>query len=163
MLDTGAIDRSYVSIEVGKELKKAGSLVAPCDVDKICSCSRDNCFACLGKVPLHLKFFNELTNSFEMISLVATIIESDFDVIVGRPDIGRNDLINKCYKQMFSDVLSTSEPDVDRSSEEATAGRVGRLMTASIRIDAYHSKALRLPAEVITVAKAQKNSRKSIS
>ena len=152
MLDTGAIDRSYVSIEVGKELKKAGSLVAPCDVDKICSCSRDNCFACLGKVPLHLKFFNELTNSFEMISLVATIIESDFDVIVGRPDIGRNDLINKCYKQMFSDVLSTSEPDVDRSSEEATAGRVGRLMTASTRTDAYHSKAFRRPAEVLAMS-----------
>ena len=44
MLDTRAIDRSYVSIDVGKELKKAGSHVAPCDVDKISSCSDNICF-----------------------------------------------------------------------------------------------------------------------
>ena len=122
--------------------------MAPCDVDKICSCSSNICFKCSGKVSLHLKFFNELTNSYEMIFITATIVESDFDVIVGRPDIGRYDLIKKCYKQLFSDVLSTSESDVDWSSEEATAGRVGRLMTASIRIDAYHSKASGRPAEV---------------
>ena len=108
LLDTGAIDRNYVSLVVGKELKKAGASVSPCDVNRICSCSSNMCFECKGIVSLYLKFFNELTNSFEKIFLTATVIESDFDVIVGRPDIGRNDLINKCYAQMFSDVLSTS-------------------------------------------------------
>ena len=93
LLDTGAIDRSYVSVDIGKALERAGSFVTPCDVDKICSCSSNICFKCSGKVSLHLKFFNELTNSYEMIFLTATIVESDFDVIVGRPDIGRYDLI----------------------------------------------------------------------
>ena len=51
---------------------------------------------------------NELRNQTESISIRATIIDTSFDLIVGRRDIFRHDLIFKTYKQVFGDYeLST--------------------------------------------------------
>ena len=55
------------------------------------------CFDCLGVVQLEVKFHNELINDFETISLKATIMMSDFDLIIGRRDIFKYDLIRKVY------------------------------------------------------------------
>ena len=152
LIDTGAIDRSYVSPTVGNELKKMGAKADPCDIAKICSCSSSMCFECQGIVTLYLKFFNEKENSFEKIKIKATIIESDFDIIIGRPDIGRYNLIDKLYIQIFGDILEDSDPDADvgliAASEKSRAGRVSRLMTASLRTDAHHSEAPGRPAAV---------------
>ena len=152
LIDTGAIDRSYVSIPIGNELRKMGATADPCDIEQICSCSSTVCFECKGIVTLYLKFLNEKTNSFEKIKIKATIIESDFDIIIGRPDIGRYNLIDKLYIQIFGDILDDSDPDADAgliaASEKSRAGRVSRLMTASLRTDAHHSEAPGRPAVV---------------
>ena len=129
-----------------------GAKADPCDIAKICSCSSSMCFECQGIVTLYLKFFNEKENSFEKIKIKATIIESDFDIIIGRPDIGRYNLIDKLYIQIFGDILEDSDPDADvgliAASEKSRAGRVSRLMTASLRTDAHHSEAPGRPAAV---------------
>jgi len=62
----------------------------------------------LGIITLYLKLFNEISDSYEIINIKAMIIESDFDIIVGKPDIVRHNLINNVTnKSLETFVLLT--------------------------------------------------------
>ena len=50
LIDTGALDRNYVSRDVAELLAQAGGHMKQCDVDKICSCNKSVCMPCLGIV-----------------------------------------------------------------------------------------------------------------
>ena len=136
MIDTGALDDNYVSAEIGNFLKENGAIATKCVADKICSCSKSMCFDCLGVVQLEVKFHNELINDFETISLKATIMISDFDLIIGRRDIFKYDLIRKAYKQIFADLLRPSKSNAFSDSQEHQEARVNQLMNAPFRSDA---------------------------
>jgi hypothetical protein len=136
MVDTGALDDNYVSLRIGKLLKEKGAVASPCVTQQVCSCNKTVCFDCLGVVQLHITFLNELTNDFETIVLKATVMESDFDLIIGRRDIFKYDLIRKTYKQIFADLLRPSESKVSSDSfEQIKETRVTQLMNASFRSD----------------------------
>jgi len=104
LIDTGAIDRNYVSRTIANLLVAAGGRLKPCEVDQVCSCNSSVCMSCLGVVSFNMTFLNELTNAEETISLDATVVESDFDIIVGRPSIFKHSLLPKVYDQIFRDL-----------------------------------------------------------
>ena len=135
LVDTGALDDNYVSEEIGEALKKSGAIATQCVKQKICSCSSNLCFDCLGVVQFKIKFHNELKNRSETISLKASIMVSDFDLIIGRRDIFKYDLIRKTYKQLFADLLWPTEPNVSSDSSEQNETRVLQLMKAPFRND----------------------------
>ena len=108
LLDTGALDTNYVSRAVGDLIIKKGGTRKPCSVEKICSCSSKVCVPCLGVVHFDLTFFNDLTKKREKICLTATIIEMDFDIILGRRDIYKHKILFKTYNQMFADLIDQS-------------------------------------------------------
>jgi hypothetical protein len=109
LLDTGALDTNYVSRAVGDLIIKKGGTRKPCSVEKICSCSSKVCVPCLGVVHFDLTFFNDLTKKREKICLTATIIEMDFDIILGRRDIYKHKILFKTYNQMFADLIDQSQ------------------------------------------------------
>ena len=53
------------------------------------------CTHALGHIKFTLHFLNELTKSVDTLSLTATVIHSQFDLIVGRPTIKQYDLVGK--------------------------------------------------------------------
>jgi hypothetical protein len=65
-VDTGALDRSYVSKELGNELLAAkGASVRKCEKEKVCTCNSTICLDCLGVVTFTVHFHNDLTNKAE--------------------------------------------------------------------------------------------------
>ena len=135
LVDTGALDRNYVSTEVGEMLIHLGAKKRDCDVPFICSCSSSVCFACRGIVQIAFTFHNELTGCQETVDLEASIVDSDFDIIIGRVDIYRHDLIFKTYNQIFAD-FSPSEryhsPEGRLASVEEKMGHVRLLPVGGI-------------------------------
>jgi hypothetical protein len=73
--------------------------------------------ACIGMVSFDFTFFNELKQAKETLSLEATVIDMDFDIIIGRRDIYKHDLLLKVYRQIFSD-LSTSSSEAVSADEK---------------------------------------------
>jgi hypothetical protein len=128
LVDTGALDTNYVSREVGAWILGEGGQPRKCVVSKVCSCNHDVCVPCLGIVDLDFEFLNELTNQTEKIRLSSTIIDMDFDIIVGRKDIIRHGLILKTYGQIFRDLLPSQ---LDDTQLRARALHASRLLTIS--------------------------------
>ena len=60
---------------------------------------------------------------------------SDFDLIIGRRDIFKYDLIRKTYRQLFADLMWPTKPNVLSDSTEQHEARVLQLMTAPFRSD----------------------------
>jgi len=104
LIDTGAVDRNYVSRELGDQLLRMGAHKEPCDIPSICGCNNSMCIPCQGIIDFDMSFLNELTNKHESISIRATILDSSFDLIIGRRDIFKHDLLFKTYKQIFADL-----------------------------------------------------------
>ena len=132
LIDTGALDRNYVSRSVAELLAQAGGRMKACDVDRICSCSQNVCMACIGMVSFDFTFFNELKQAKETLSLEATVIDMDFDIIIGRRDIYKHDLLLKVYRQIFSD-LSTSSSEAVSADEKLR--NIRRVMTVTTHSD----------------------------
>ena len=137
LVDTGALDDNYVSEEIGDELKKSGALATQCERQKVCSCSSNVCFDCLGVVHFSATFKNEITNIYETIALKATIIDSDFDLIIGRRDIFKYDIIRKTYEQLFADLSGPPKPNASPVPIEDREARVNQLMNTPFRGTAH--------------------------
>ena len=135
LVDTGALDRNYVSREVAALLSQAGGQMRMCDVERIGSCSQTVCMACLGIVSFDFSFFNELKQLNETLSLETTVIDMDFDIIIGRRDIYKHDLLLKVYRQIFSDLTTSSS---DTVSKDEKLRNVQRLMTVTTHSDRRH-------------------------
>ena len=156
LVDTGAVDRNYVSRELGEKIKGMGAQEHPCDIPAICGCNNSMCIPCQGIVDFDLKFLNELTMQTETISIRATIIDSSFDLIIGRKDIFRHDLMFKTYKQIFSDLgvstdamptgTSLNSLDAETDSYPLTYGAHTVPVGKSLEPGTAHSTSARLLA-----------------
>ena len=73
------------------------------------------CIPCLGVVYFDFSFLNELTKKQETISLEARMIDNDFDIILGRIDAIKYNLILKTYGQIFRDLLPSQSDDTPAS------------------------------------------------
>ena len=93
LLDTGALNNSYISPRVARWLvDKHVAQINPCNTN-ICGINDKLCVKCLGviKITLHLK--SELSNEFFYLNTEASIIDAAFDVLLGRPDIKKHNLV----------------------------------------------------------------------
>ena len=87
LIDTGALQASYVSQSVADWLKSRGT---PCECGercqkkKICSAFSNVCSKPNGEISFDLQFKNEINNVFETITILASVINTNYDIIVGR-------------------------------------------------------------------------------
>jgi hypothetical protein len=97
LLDTGAIESNYISKEVETELIKDGAKRHKCK--KLVCSGFKTCTSCLGSYNIFLKFFNEINKVDEIIPIECSVIDTDFDLIIGRKVIKEFSLINKLPSQ----------------------------------------------------------------
>lgn len=103
-VDNGALTDNYVSRETADWLTSHGVKLCGCS-SRVCSGFRNMCSSSLGKVSFELSFVNEITKSEETLKLTASVIESPFDVIIGRPSIKNYDLADKLRSQFYNGVV----------------------------------------------------------
>jgi hypothetical protein len=104
LLDTGSINANYISLGVEKELIKEGAKRKKCN-KLICS-GFNSCTSCFGSYNLFLTFFNEINKINEVIPIECSVIDTDFDLIVGRKTIKEFSLISKLPSQ---DLMGVNE------------------------------------------------------
>jgi len=105
-VDNGALGEDYISRETAEWLTSQGHKVCSCN-KRVCSGFRNMCSNSLGKVSFTLSFVNEITKSEEKIDLTAAVIESPFDIIIGRPTIKLHNLASKLHSQFSSGVINS--------------------------------------------------------
>ena len=115
LIDTGAIQSSYISLNLARKLHKLG-LIKIQTKQRICSgINNSSCTTATASYDLTLSFVNERTLNEELLVLRAQVIDSRFDLIIGQPDIFFYDIIEKFpsfvlqimdRKPRFSDTTS---------------------------------------------------------
>ena len=102
LIDTGALDASYVGSHVYEFLQSNNFNVHFNELNKVrIKTAAFDIINSLGSLDIQIKIFNEMNLQWEHIEIKnAIIIESDFDVIVGRPDIRRFNLLQKMGNQI---------------------------------------------------------------
>jgi hypothetical protein len=86
LLDTGALQGNYISIETANWLRSKGAKASNVNSNKVCS-AYGECKHSLGTFTTYLKFCNEITNLYETHLLVFKTVDIDFDMVIGRPTI----------------------------------------------------------------------------
>ena len=87
LIDTGAIQSSYISLNLARKLHKLG-LMKIQTKQRICSgINNSSCTTATASYDLTLSFVNERTLNEELLVLRAQVIDSRFDLIIGQPDI----------------------------------------------------------------------------
>ena len=122
LLDTGSLHSCYISKEAAQWLTLHKTKQCSCHPnDNTYGPNKSICYLCLGRINnLSVEFFNEQSNSNEIVKLNAIIIDMDFDLIIGRPTIKKYNLTHKLAShfhdpQVVEDVLNTRVSVVDAS------------------------------------------------
>jgi transposase InsO family protein len=101
LIDTGAVQSSYISITLAQKLHKLG-LIHKRTNKRICSgLNNASCTTATDSYDLELTFVNEKTNLEELLVINAQVIDCRFDLIIGQPDIFAFDLTDK-FPSLFS-------------------------------------------------------------
>jgi hypothetical protein len=101
LLDTGALTGDYISDEIAEYLSLHSQYFTPCNVN-ILSVFKDTCSNCTFQTNCNLTFKNELTHENELLSINAKVINSVFDVIIGRGTITQYGLLDKLRSKFLS-------------------------------------------------------------
>lgn len=99
LLDTGAIQGNYISLDAMERLQAQPSgSTCHCAIDTsnartICSGINDLCSSSLGSITLEWFFLNELTKAYDKHVLTFSIIDTMYDIIIGKPSILERSLV----------------------------------------------------------------------
>jgi hypothetical protein len=99
LLDTGATTRDYISNRVASIIEASGK-VRLASSAIICSGFENMCEKCLGQVDIEVISKDESDQSVKL-NLLATIIQTPFDLIIGRPSIKKYRLAKRFPSQFF--------------------------------------------------------------
>ena len=102
LADTGAVQANYISIRLAKKLvSKYNVSITPTQLAVKTAIRGSAIKQCLGSISIDVSIRNELTNADETISITALIIDTDYDLIIGRPTIREHGLLTKCHNQIL--------------------------------------------------------------
>jgi transposase InsO family protein len=94
LIDTGAIDSDYISPATAERLETLGAARRMRKSCLVCSL-KNICTQCLGRFEIDYKFFNELTNSDEIIPLLVDVADIAYDLIIGSTSSNYFGLLHK--------------------------------------------------------------------
>ena len=105
-IDNGALQNNYINEEAAQFLRERGVVGCACAKNKfVCSGFSNDCRASLGSLSFALTLTNEVTRTKETFELTASIIDSPFDIIIGRPDIKKYKFTKK-FPSHFEESVS---------------------------------------------------------
>jgi hypothetical protein len=95
LIDTGALQGNYVNKQIASMLNNNGLNIIK-NNKQICSAINNTpCFDSLGSLEFYLTYLNEISNKPETIFSNFSVIDSPFEVIIGRPTIIKHELLMK--------------------------------------------------------------------
>jgi hypothetical protein len=101
LIDTGAVQSSYISLQLAQKLDKLNAMKHVVN-KRICTgLKHAKCTNSSIAYDIEFSFVNEHTKQEELIVIRAQVIDSRFDLIIGRPDIYAYDLCEK-FPSLFS-------------------------------------------------------------
>ena len=116
IIDTGALEASYISISLADKLKTLGYNIDT-SVEHFVKGALNNTprIKCLGSLDFSIKIFNEITRQHDVVSLSGVqVIDSPIEIIVGRPAIREHNLLRKCHDQILlhTKVRNINDPSI---------------------------------------------------
>ena len=105
LFDTGALQDNYINKTVATWLTSQGALTCGCR-KLVCSAFSNVCQTVVGKLSFMLTFFNQLKKENEQLEISASIIDSPYELIIGRPSIRQYNLLSK-VDSMFNHESQT--------------------------------------------------------
>ena len=124
LVDSGAVHSSYISLAFARRLDKLNILKRIVN-KRICTGIKGSqqCSNSSHAYDIELDFINERTLNKEILVIRAQVIDSQFDLIIGQPDIFQFDLAYK-FPSLFSkewsdDQLHNKKHDNDQSIMQA--------------------------------------------
>ena len=105
LVDTGALHGDYISREMAQTLREQGATGIPCR-QRIISALNSSQLA-TEKFSIIVTIFNEVSNHDENLLLEATVIDIDYEIVIGRPTIKINNLIDKVRKHLVCNTQHT--------------------------------------------------------
>jgi hypothetical protein len=88
LIDSGALQGNYISKDIKDWLNSLGAKCTKCVSPVVCSAFKNGtCHECLGNLNLNIELINTNSNKPYTFDTNANVINSSFDLIIGRPDI----------------------------------------------------------------------------
>ena len=110
LVDTGALNSDYCSHAVGEELVRHGIAPIPC-MTRVGSALGSSEVA-KRKFCISIILKNELTSRNEILPLVVTEIDIEYDLIIGRPSIQKYGLLEKLKEHLTGTARQLESPVV---------------------------------------------------
>ena len=107
LMDTGALHANYISSKLAHQLESNGIVVSNHDAS-ICGVSNTACTKCLGKLNAYVDMFNEVTKQRLTLNMNFNVIQMKYDLIFGKPDIIKHDLMRILYDQFIANSETIS-------------------------------------------------------
>ena len=101
LLDIGALQGNYISLDLATALEAAGIQRKKCH-QKVCSALHGICKETHGIMTFFMEYFNVKELRKERIQVVAKVLDVSFDVIIGLPTIKSNNLVTDKFAHKFS-------------------------------------------------------------
>jgi hypothetical protein len=120
LLDTGALSSDYISEQIADWLGNNNNFFTPCHT-KVMSVINNMCSSCSVSTTLNLTFKSEITQRDETISFNAKVINSVFDIIIGRETITRCGLLDKMRSKFLSPSVLLEQKHALISDKEKLA------------------------------------------
>ena len=117
LFDTGALQANYVSLETAARLKEGEPQSELCRLAttvattkrKLNLAAKNHSSTTYGVVSFNFSFLNELTQEWDTIKcLTASIIDTDYDLIIGKPTMRKHKLTRKLQSYFESDSSDES-------------------------------------------------------
>ena len=112
LIDTGALQSNYMSIVMANKLKEKEILASPSS-KLVCGVDQESCKEITEEFNVSLCFYNEVINQCESKETCFSVIDMKYDIIIGRPDIIKYNLLNK-MKSHFASNACNKEDDIKK-------------------------------------------------
>jgi hypothetical protein len=99
LIDISALDNNYISIKCAKKLVKKGGIIKGGTIT-INSAFNNNSHSLLGSLDISIILYNEVNIKTFSINFNCLIIDSIFDLIIGKPTIKKYNLLLICKGQI---------------------------------------------------------------
>ena len=104
LIDTGSLSRDFISKAL---VTSCNYTVVQSNCDEVCSGFSHVCTHTFGTIPIEFRFFNEIVNNYETITLHPLILDTPFDIIIGKQSIKNFNLLEKVHAQFWGSDLNT--------------------------------------------------------
>ena len=141
LIDTGALTSDFISMKMARRLvSEYGATLTPTALTINTAFRAARPYHCHGRINFEIALLNELTDKMQVIELEALVIDTGYDLIIGRPSIIKYNLLNIMHNQILfgvQDRLVEAHNVTPTAMREGLRGVMNLLDTPCLCIGEY--------------------------